>query len=165
MPYADERSTHETDVVVTHENAYAAGIPAVLVSLRRGLEQMGALRTARTLLKLNQRNGFDRPGCAWPQTSGHRKHAEFGENGALKCHDHSDPRQRVTSGPWRCYAPLGYRNGHKDFCSTKASSRLGATSRRSGTAAALTSDGRHTHTVADVRIGRREVAARHRHPA
>ena len=72
----------ETDVVVTHEKSYAAGIPAVLVSLRRGLEQMGALRTARTLLKLNQRNGFDRPGCAWPETPGHRKHAEFCENGA-----------------------------------------------------------------------------------
>ena len=43
---------------------------------------MGALRTARTLLKLNQRNGFDRPGCAWPETPGHRKHAEFCENGA-----------------------------------------------------------------------------------
>jgi molybdopterin-dependent oxidoreductase alpha subunit len=43
---------------------------------------MGALRTARTLLKLNQRNGFDCPGCAWPETPRHRKHAEFCENGA-----------------------------------------------------------------------------------
>jgi hypothetical protein len=43
---------------------------------------MGALRTARTLLKVNQRNGFDCPGCAWPETPGHRKHAEFCANGA-----------------------------------------------------------------------------------
>jgi molybdopterin-dependent oxidoreductase alpha subunit len=80
--HADERGADETDLVVTHEKSYAAGIPAVAVSLRRGLEQMGALRTARTLLKLNQRNGFDCPGCAWPETPGHRKHAEFCENGA-----------------------------------------------------------------------------------
>ena len=82
MTHAGERSADQTDVVVTHQKSYAAGIPAALVSLRRGLEQMGALRTARTLLKLNQRNGFDRPGCAWPETPGHRKHAEFCENGA-----------------------------------------------------------------------------------
>jgi molybdopterin-dependent oxidoreductase alpha subunit len=82
VTHADERSADETDIVVTHEKSYAAGIPAVAVSLRRGLEQMGALRTARTLLKLNQRNGFDCPGCAWPETPGHRKHAEFCENGA-----------------------------------------------------------------------------------
>ena len=72
----------EDDVVVTHEKSYAAGVPAVLVSLRRGLEQMGPVRTARTLWKLNQRDGFDCPGCAWPETPGHRKHAEFCENGA-----------------------------------------------------------------------------------
>ncbi|MEW5811168.1 MAG: FdhF/YdeP family oxidoreductase [Actinomycetota bacterium] len=72
----------ERDVVVTGEKTYAAGIPAVLVSLRRGVEQMGAARTVRTLAALNQRNGFDCPGCAWPETPGHRKHAEFCENGA-----------------------------------------------------------------------------------
>ena len=42
---------------------------------------MGALRTARTLLKVNQRNGFDCPGCAWLETPGHRKHAKFCANG------------------------------------------------------------------------------------
>ena len=72
----------EDDVVVTHEKSYAAGVPAVLVSLRRGVEQMGVVRTARTLARLNQRAGFDCPGCAWPETPGHRKHAEFCENGA-----------------------------------------------------------------------------------
>nr|WP_271209346.1 FdhF/YdeP family oxidoreductase [Rhodococcus wratislaviensis]GLK33858.1 putative formate dehydrogenase, A chain [Rhodococcus wratislaviensis] len=78
----DRYTFDEDDVVVTHEKSYAAGVPAVLVSLRRGLEQMGPVRTARTLMKLNQREGFDCPGCAWPETPGHRKHAEFCENGA-----------------------------------------------------------------------------------
>ncbi|MGW4338693.1 FdhF/YdeP family oxidoreductase [Rhodococcus koreensis] len=78
----DRYTFDEEDVVVTHEKSYAAGVPAVLVSLGRGLEQMGPVRTARTLMKLNQRHGFDCPGCAWPETPGHRKHAEFCENGA-----------------------------------------------------------------------------------
>ncbi|QSE89415.1 FdhF/YdeP family oxidoreductase [Rhodococcus pseudokoreensis] len=81
MPY-DIHEIDEDDVVVTHEKSYAAGVPAVLVSLKRGLEQMGPVRMARTLMKLNQRQGFDCPGCAWPETPGHRKHAEFCENGA-----------------------------------------------------------------------------------
>lgn len=60
----------------------AAGIPAVLVSLRRSLAQMGAVRTAATWAKINQRDGFDCPGCAWPEEPGGRKLAEFCENGA-----------------------------------------------------------------------------------
>jgi anaerobic selenocysteine-containing dehydrogenase len=82
MTNTDRYTYDEADVVVTHENSSAAGAPAVLVSLRRSLEQMGPVRTARTLLKLNQRKGFDWPGCAWPETPGHRRHAEFCENGA-----------------------------------------------------------------------------------
>nr|WP_271213808.1 FdhF/YdeP family oxidoreductase [Rhodococcus wratislaviensis]GLK41069.1 putative formate dehydrogenase, A chain [Rhodococcus wratislaviensis] len=77
VPEADE-----PQLTVSAPMSYAAGVPAVLVSLRRGLEQMGPVRTARTLFKLNQRDGFDCPGCAWPETPGHRKHAEFCENGA-----------------------------------------------------------------------------------
>ncbi|MFW0795836.1 FdhF/YdeP family oxidoreductase [Gordonia sp. CPCC 205515] len=82
MSTIDRYEFDEADVVVTHEKSYAAGVPAVKVSLQRGIEQMGVVRTARTLVKLNQRNGFDCPGCAWPETPGHRKHAEFCENGA-----------------------------------------------------------------------------------
>ncbi|WP_420881569.1 FdhF/YdeP family oxidoreductase [Rhodococcus sp. (in: high G+C Gram-positive bacteria)] len=72
----------ENALVVDHAKDYAAGVPAVLVSLERAVEQMGVSRTARTLTRLNQRHGFDCPGCAWPETPGHRKPAEFCENGA-----------------------------------------------------------------------------------
>ena len=60
----------------------AAGVPAVLVALRHSLAQMGPLRTAATLAKVNQRDGFDCPGCAWPEEPGGRRLAEFCENGA-----------------------------------------------------------------------------------
>ena len=75
-------SYDEHAVAVTPRKREAAGVRAVLVSLQRGLAQMGALRTAAALARLNQRNGFDCPGCAWPEEHGGRKVAEFCENGA-----------------------------------------------------------------------------------
>src|SRR5919106_4201518 len=72
----------EHAVTVTNREHEAAGVKAVMVSLQRGLESMGALRTAAALARLNQRKGFDCPGCAWPEEHGGRKLAEFCENGA-----------------------------------------------------------------------------------
>ncbi len=70
------------DVTVGRPKTSAAGVPAVLVALRHSLTQMGAVRTVTTLAKVNQRDGFDCPGCAWPEEPGGRKLAEFCENGA-----------------------------------------------------------------------------------
>ncbi len=72
----------EHSMTITHPKHEAAGVKAVLVSLQRGLQQMGAIRTAAALARLNQRHGFDCPGCAWPEEHGGRKLAEFCENGA-----------------------------------------------------------------------------------
>ncbi len=44
--------------------------------------EMGVKRSFHALLKVNQKNGFDCPSCAWPDPDGHRKTAEFCENGA-----------------------------------------------------------------------------------
>lgn len=73
---------NEDSLHVGHPETSAAGITAVAVALKRGLEQAGPVRTARSLLRINQRGGFDCPGCAWPEPNGHRKAAEFCENGA-----------------------------------------------------------------------------------
>lgn len=68
--------------VGTPANA-AAGAKAVKVSMSMAARQMGPSRAARALLKLNQVDGFDCQGCAWPDPdSGHRHRAEFCENGA-----------------------------------------------------------------------------------
>jgi molybdopterin-dependent oxidoreductase alpha subunit len=72
----------EHAVTVAPRKHEAAGVRAVLVSMQRGLAQMGAVRTAAALSRLNQRHGFDCPGCAWPEEHGGRKLAEFCENGA-----------------------------------------------------------------------------------
>ncbi len=82
MSKPPEHDIDETRLDVTAPKRWAAGIPGVAVSLKRGVEQMGVARTVTTLRLLNQREGFDCPGCAWPEPQGHRKLAEFCENGA-----------------------------------------------------------------------------------
>ncbi|MFF3728819.1 FdhF/YdeP family oxidoreductase [Streptomyces sp. NPDC002476] len=72
----------------------AAGLPAVAHSLAVAQQQMGVRRTAQTLLKVNQKNGFDCPGCAWPEGE-HRHTAEFCENGAKAVAEEATLR-RVT---------------------------------------------------------------------
>jgi len=67
---------------VTGPQHHAAGAPAVANAMRLALSQMGPARTYRTLTELNQKDGFDCPGCAWPDPAGHRHAAEFCENGA-----------------------------------------------------------------------------------
>ena len=61
---------------------HAAGPTAVAVTMKRAIEQMGVRRATKALLKLNQVDGFDCQGCAWPDPApGHRHTAEFCENG------------------------------------------------------------------------------------
>ncbi|MBB2769206.1 MULTISPECIES: FdhF/YdeP family oxidoreductase [Mycolicibacterium] len=82
-PHHDHDASFDEHAIVTSEpKTEAAGVKAVMVSLKRGVEQMGAVRTATALTRLNQRHGFDCPGCAWPEDAGGRKLAEFCENGA-----------------------------------------------------------------------------------
>ncbi|MFF7354711.1 FdhF/YdeP family oxidoreductase [Streptomyces filipinensis] len=72
----------------------AAGLPAIGHTLRIAQQQMGVRRTALTLLRVNQKDGFDCPGCAWPEPD-HRHKAEFCENGAKAVAEEATLR-RVT---------------------------------------------------------------------
>ncbi|MCZ1010527.1 FdhF/YdeP family oxidoreductase [Streptomyces lydicus] len=72
----------------------AVGLPAIAHALRISQQQMGVRRTALTLLRVNQRDGFDCPGCAWPEPD--KPHtAEFCENGAKAVAEEATLR-RVT---------------------------------------------------------------------
>lgn len=74
---------HETELDIGTPKTHAAGLTAVAVSMKRALGHMGPVRTAKTLLDLNQAEGFDCMSCAWPDPDpGHRHVAEFCENGA-----------------------------------------------------------------------------------
>ena len=80
---APDRDIDEAALEVDHPKDAAAGLTAVGVTMKRAVEQMGVRRTARTLLRLNQTDGFDCQGCAWPDPDpDHRHTAEFCENGA-----------------------------------------------------------------------------------
>ncbi|MGW1405901.1 FdhF/YdeP family oxidoreductase [Streptomyces sp. NPDC002403] len=90
----------------------AAGLPAVARSLLIAQQQMGVRRTAQTLLKVNQKNGFDCPGCAWPE--GDERHtAEFCENGAKAVAEEATLR-RVTPDFFAAHpvADLATRSGY-----------------------------------------------------
>ncbi|MBC7441684.1 MAG: FdhF/YdeP family oxidoreductase [Ramlibacter sp.] len=90
---------NEDNLVVKKPKKSAAGVEAVLVALDRGFAQAGVGRTAKALLRLNQRDGTDCPGCAWPESQGHRKTAEFCENGAKAVAEESTLRT-VTPAFW-----------------------------------------------------------------
>lgn len=70
-----------TPLRVSSPKTRAAGLPAVTSSVKHGVRRMGVRRTWKTLRTVNQQEGFDCPGCAWPDPE-HRSGFEFCENGA-----------------------------------------------------------------------------------
>ena len=74
----------------------AAGVPAVMHALEYSLEQTSLVRTAINLLNINQTNGIDCPGCAWPEPEPGKRHKnEYCENGAKHINDEATTR-RIT---------------------------------------------------------------------
>ena len=72
-----------SDLKLTPIKNKAAGIPAVTSSIKHIREELGILKGIRLLSKMNQKDGFDCPGCAWPDPDEHRsKLGEYCENGA-----------------------------------------------------------------------------------
>ncbi len=74
----------EPTAVEQHDRHHAAaGVEGVAVAMNRAVGQMGPLRALNTLRRLNQADGFDCMGCAWPDPDPeNRSLAEFCENGA-----------------------------------------------------------------------------------
>ena len=64
------------------QSSVAGGVPAIIETFKALSSEMGFVRGARTMLKVNQPGGVDCPGCAWPEPDGERSHFEFCENGA-----------------------------------------------------------------------------------
>ncbi len=61
----------------------AGGIPAVISSIRHVVGGAGLIRGWKALKKLNQKDGFTCPGCAWPDPDDDRnRYTEYCENGA-----------------------------------------------------------------------------------
>ncbi len=84
-----------TGLEVSAASESAGGLPAIMSALKRLWSEMGAARTLKTLTRINQKGGFDCPGCAWPEADGERTHFEFCENGAKHVADEATLK-RVT---------------------------------------------------------------------
>ncbi|MEW7290408.1 FdhF/YdeP family oxidoreductase [Aquimarina sp. 2304DJ70-9] len=70
-----------TGIKLKEPAEYAAGIPAVKVALKHAFKEMGVVKSVRTLSQMNQKDGFDCPGCAWPDPDTPSKLGEYCENG------------------------------------------------------------------------------------
>lgn len=78
---AQPTDDHE-NVRVGHHSRVAAGMTAIVKSLDFMVREEGVLRGTKTWLTINQKKGFDCPGCAWPDPDDKRSPFEFCENGA-----------------------------------------------------------------------------------
>ena len=79
---SSENPQRFTGLTLAKTKIVAAGIPAVLESASHILSQMGIGRGLKALNKLNQKDGYDCPGCAWPDPDDERSRiAEYCENG------------------------------------------------------------------------------------
>ena len=104
----------EVAVRVGEPRHHAAGSKAVTVAMRRALGEMGPVRAGRTLLRVNQADGFDCMSCAWPDPDPeHRHRAEFCENGAKAVAEEAT-KARVTPDFFRHHsiADLQQRTDH-----------------------------------------------------
>ena len=84
-----------TGIKISPADTAAGGLPAIMSAMKHSLSEMGATRTLRTLSRINQKGGFDCPGCAWPEPDGQRTHFEFCENGAKHVADEATTK-RIT---------------------------------------------------------------------
>ena len=84
-----------TGLKLKHSAEVAGGVPAIVSTLKYAFGEMGVTRSLRTLARINQPDGFDCPGCAWPEPDAARPHIEFCENGAKHVSDEATTK-RVT---------------------------------------------------------------------
>ena len=90
----------------------STGPTAVVSSLRYTVQNAGVARGLPALMRVNQKDGFDCPGCAWPDPD-HRSVAEFCENGARAVAHEADWRKvDATFFATHSIADLKTRSGH-----------------------------------------------------
>lgn len=70
------------DIEIKEPVSYAAGLLGVKVALEHTFREMGVTRSMKALNYMNKKDGFDCPGCAWPDPEKRSKLGEYCENGA-----------------------------------------------------------------------------------
>ncbi len=82
-----------TSLRVSEPEHFAAGLPAIISTMKHTIGEMGVIRTLRTLKAMNQKDGFDCQSCAWADPDGERHLFEFCENGAKAVADEATTKQ------------------------------------------------------------------------
>ncbi|GAC16217.1 FdhF/YdeP family oxidoreductase [Aliiglaciecola lipolytica] len=80
-------------IAISEPKEWAAGIPAVLSAYKNVAAKAGPFKGSRLLSDLNQLEGFDCPGCAWPDPLHKRATFEFCENGAKAVADEATTKR------------------------------------------------------------------------
>jgi molybdopterin-dependent oxidoreductase alpha subunit len=94
----------ETDEIRIGERPQVAGgVTAVAKALEFALGDAGLVRGAAALYRLNQFDGVDCPGCAWPDPDEHRTSNEYCENGAKAIAEEATAK-RVTADFFECWS-------------------------------------------------------------
>jgi molybdopterin-dependent oxidoreductase alpha subunit len=91
---APARTAETAEIDLSPPSKRAGGMAAIGATLHHLRRETGLARGARGLLQMNQTDGFDCPGCAWPEPE-HRSRVEFCENGA-KAFAEEATRKRAT---------------------------------------------------------------------
>lgn len=87
-----------TGLRLTKPSKVAAGIPAVVSSVKHVFGAMDVFRGMKALLALNQKGGFDCPSCAWPDPDDDRSRiAEYCENGAKAVAEEATSKRLTAS--------------------------------------------------------------------
>ncbi len=100
MPTPDKQSAsiigpeEFQDIKLTEPKSSAAGIPALKIAFSHALKEMGLAKSVATLFRMNQKDGFDCPGCAWPDPEQRSSLGEYCENG-VKAISEEATNQRV----------------------------------------------------------------------
>jgi len=69
-------------MIIESPKKSAGGIDAVIHSAQHIFNEVGVVEGIKVISKLNQFDGYDCPGCAWPDPDDKRSVVEFCENGA-----------------------------------------------------------------------------------
>ncbi|MEM9489818.1 MAG: FdhF/YdeP family oxidoreductase, partial [Myxococcota bacterium] len=91
---SDSRSPELANIALSEPGEVAGGLAAVGQTARFLNRETGLWRGGKAILRMNQPDGFDCPGCAWPEPA-ERARIEFCENGA-KAFAEEATRKRAT---------------------------------------------------------------------
>ena len=84
------------DLKIKNVKETAAGVASIVSALKHVQEEVGLIKGMKLMGKVNQHDGFDCPGCAWPDPADHRSRlGEYCENGAKAVAEEAT-KKRVT---------------------------------------------------------------------